>query len=442
MRSGSLISLLFTTMISLAQESKIDSLRLSLRNAPEDSAKAVMLTDLSALHRKISNYDSAIYYAREALALTERKVIYKKARAKAFISLGNAFSMQGNWPESLTNYFAGLKIMEETGEKKGIATCYGNIGNIYYYQTNYTEALKNHFLALKIKQELGDKKGLAFTYNNIANVYTNQSNYREAEKNFTEALRIIDEEGVQATDVATRAVALQGLGNIFYYEEKYEFALQKYWETLKLHESVGNRLGISNSMINLGGTYLKLGKQKQALEFALKGREIGQEIGSLEMLKEASEALYQVAEASGDLIKALAYYKDFISYRDSLMNEENTKATVRAQMNYEFEKKEAATRLEQEKKEAIAEAEKRKQRIILLAISGFGLLVLCFAIFAYRSFLQKKKANLEISRQKELIEEKQKEILDSIHYAKRIQTALLPHEKYVQRNLKRLQDKS
>ena len=70
-------------------------------------------------------------------------------------------------------------------------------------------------------------------------------------------------------------------------------------------------------------------------------------------------------------------------------------------------------------------------------MSGILILVIGFAVFAYRSFLQKQKANIEITKQKEIIEEKQKEILDSIHYAKRIQTALLPSEKYIGRNLNR-----
>lgn len=34
------------------------------------------------------------------------------------------------------------------------------------------------------------------------------------------------------------------------------------------------------------------------------------------------------------------------------------------------------------------------------------------------------------------VEEKQKEILDSIHYAKRIQTALLTSEKYIEKRSK------
>jgi ligand-binding sensor domain-containing protein/serine phosphatase RsbU (regulator of sigma subunit) len=41
----------------------------------------------------------------------------------------------------------------------------------------------------------------------------------------------------------------------------------------------------------------------------------------------------------------------------------------------------------------------------------------------------------EVVEQKELVEEKQKEILDSINYAKRIQYALLAHDKVLQRNL-------
>ncbi len=48
----------------------------------------------------------------------------------------------------------------------------------------------------------------------------------------------------------------------------------------------------------------------------------------------------------------------------------------------------------------------------------------------------------ELNESKAKTDEKQKEILDSIHYAKRIQHALLPNEKYVERSLKRLKDRS
>ena len=58
---------------------------------------------------------------------------------------------------------------------------------------------------------------------------------------------------------------------------------------------------------------------------------------------------------------------------------------------------------------------------------------------SFLAYRQKNKANEIISHQKQLVEEKQREILDSIHYAKRIQIALLPTEKYIKRTLKFLQ---
>ena len=60
---------------------------------------------------------------------------------------------------------------------------------------------------------------------------------------------------------------------------------------------------------------------------------------------------------------------------------------------------------------------------------------------SFRAFRHKQKANEIISHQKLLVEEKQKDILDSIRYAKRIQKSLLPTEKYIEKNIIRLSKK-
>src|SRR5688572_9572917 len=104
-------------------------------------------------------------------------------------------------------------------------------------------------------------------------------------------------------------------------------------------------------------------------------------------------------------------------------------------MNYDFEKKEAETKADQEKKDAIAREEKRSQTIITHCIGAVLAMVALFAFFIYRSYLEKRKANAEISFQKKIIEEKQKDILDSIRYARRIQKSLMPTEKYIDKTL-------
>ncbi len=72
----------------------------------------------------------------------------------------------------------------------------------------------------------------------------------------------------------------------------------------------------------------------------------------------------------------------------------------------------------------------------------FGLIPLFLNIYLISEFVKaRQKAEKQISEQKALVEEKQKEILDSIRYAKRIQNSLLPPFTYIDRTLKRLQEK-
>jgi hypothetical protein len=71
--------------------------------------------------------------------------------------------------------------------------------------------------------------------------------------------------------------------------------------------------------------------------------------------------------------------------------------------------------------------------------------VIAFSGFVFNRFRVTQKQKSIIEKQKTLVdeafaqlEEKNREVMDSIHYAKRIQTALLPNEKYIERKLNQL----
>lgn len=82
-----------------------------------------------------------------------------------------------------------------------------------------------------------------------------------------------------------------------------------------------------------------------------------------------------------------------------------------------------------------------------------GLVILTIGLFAWngkfkKEVVQRKEAEdklkitlAEVENQKQKVEEKQKEIIDSIQYAKRIQKSRMSTEKYIQQNLERLKNK-
>lgn len=138
----------------------------------------------------------------------------------------------------------------------------------------------------------------------------------------------------------------------------------------------------------------------------------------------AENVLAEIESSRGNYKEAFEHYKQYIIYRDSLSNETTRKASIKSQLKYEFEKKEAVIKEQQEKERMVAEEKSRVQKIVIASVIVGLLLVIVFAFFIFRS--------LKVARyQKHIIEEKQKEILDSIHYARRIQTSLLPTEKYI-----------
>ena len=395
--------------------------------------QATSYNNIGIVYFNQGNYFEALNMHNASLKIVE-EIGDKNGIVRSYNNIGNIYYRQGNYPEGLKNYFNSLKMAEVIGDYEGQAIAYNNIGNIYTDQGNYPEALKSLFASLKIADEMGDKKGKLATYNNIGNIYFAQRDNSEAMKNYFISLKIGEEIG----DKPKIALAYKNIGNIYADQGNYNEALKNYTLCLKIEEEVGDKDLIACTYNRLGALNTKSKKYKEAKKYLDIGLALSKEIWIIADLKETYSNLAQLDSAQGNYKGAYSNYKMYVFYRDSLVNEDNTKKTVQAAMQYEFDKKETEAKTDQEKKDVLTAAEKRKQKIVLIFVI-FGLLsVAVFAVFVYRSLrITRKQKNLieikskETEIQKKVIEEKNKEITDSINYAKRIQQAKLPRKEEI-----------
>jgi hypothetical protein len=132
----------------------------------------------------------------------------------------------------------------------------------------------------------------------------------------------------------------------------------------------------------------------------------------------------------------------------TIFNSENSKQLSDLKTAFEVEKKEtelkAKAEAEQDKLKALAAEEKKRQQFIIFSVIGILAIVLVFSFFLYKRFRITREQKVIIEDQKQKVDEayeelfeKNKEIIDSITYARRIQRALMPSDKYVERLLKR-----
>lgn len=473
------------------QSSEIDSLKKVLLKA-KDTNRVNTLNDIAWVINS-SNPDSSVLLSSQALKFA-KKINWKKGIANSNGQLGVFHFWQANYQVALSYHLAALKIKEELNDKIGIAKSLGNIGAIYESLANYPKALEYNFKALKMREKLGDKNGVARHLGNIGVTYLSLTNYTKALEYFFKALKIAEEFG----DELLQANTLGSIGLVYNEQADFPKALGYYFKALKINQKLGNNFGIAVILSNIGSVYfaqalacseadlkkelfskaedyffqtLKINREiednrgmamtlaiigslnikmgntypnqsthhyNKAEEYLKKALSMSREMGALSMVRIQEKHFSDLDSARGNFKGSFEHYKNYIAARDSITNEENTKKQTQQEMQYEFDQKVAIAKAKQEKKDAVT-------RIVIYSISGGLCLVLVLAGFIFRGYRQKRKVNQiitqqkqEVERQKLLVEQKQKEVIDSIHYAKRIQQALLPSEKYIGKHWRKL----
>lgn len=417
-----LVALLFFWCAFLSAQIT-DSLEKSLTGLKEDTNKVISLNSLSSQLSRTRTTD-ALKYATDAAFLAQ-KINYKRGEAGAYSRMGIIHYYRGDLAQSLNYILKGLKIYEGLNHKKGIASSESLLGVVYNAKSDFQRALEHYHIALRMNTELGDKPGMAAAYNNISLAHFFKKEYENTLVNYEKALALFMELG----DSSNAAVALTNMANVYGEITNYGKAEFYYERSVGIKKRSGDVYGLIESYYSMGRMYFKKGDFLKAGDKFKKTIALAGQIGERSHLTEAYDYLSRCDSADNNFKEAYTNIRNYARAKDSLLNEENVKQMAEMQTKYETEKKELQIS-SQEK-----EIEKQTAQKIAFAI-GFVLMIF-LALLVFRSYKLKKKANIEITLRNRIIEQKNKEILDSIHYAKRIQRSLMPTETYIDRILKK-----
>lgn len=422
-------------------------------------------------------YDSTILLQNEAISLAEKPNDIKRL-AFCYISKGEANRFLGKSDEAISCYQKSISYSEKINDKNKIAMCLNSIGDLYRVQNNYPEALNYFNSALSLAKEQNNKNQIAFCLSCMGDIYSAQKELDKALKYFNEAFAIAEETGAQIQqcnilssmalvyDQAKKfdkaleyinksnklseqigyidklAFGYSAMGSIYFNQAKYSEAANAVKQSIAIVKETGNTSLLASTQNQLADIYLKQGKLNEGKTSAEAGLKLSLENKVINNIRESAHVLSQIYTAQKNYKASLDMLNLFIKMKDSVNNEENVKriAAIEYQAKEEGLKaeqhaKELSFKAEQEKKEA----ELNRQKTIRYAFTVGFVLVLALVLVVFRSLQQNKKQNKiitaqkkEVEHQKELVEEKNKEITDSITYAKRLQDAILPPLRLVQ----------
>jgi serine phosphatase RsbU (regulator of sigma subunit) len=432
----------------------------------------------------VSNLDTLIplckklkSFAEEALLKTNSKKVKKsllKSLAGSINNLGYVYSKHGEISIALKYYNQSLQVYVEAGYQKGIASAFNNLGSIYEEQGDIPKALEFYHLSLEKREKINDKRGVATSLNNLGIIYKDQANMPQALEYFLKSLKIYFE----ISDYKGQAHALNNVGLVYEKKRDFDKALDYYTKSLKIKEEIEYQRGISISLTNIGRIYLIKGDTVNGLKYNLQSLEISKEIGNKrgvitsltsisriyfsqrnlvfakkyaanafnvaeklgnpDKLKTAAKAYSDILRKQGDWKAAMLKFEIYIKMRDSILNINTERSAIRQKIKYEYEKQKSVDNTNNQKLIFYEQQETEKQQLMTWASLTILMLVICFLLVIFNRLRITKNQKIVIQQQKELVEnahdqleEKTKEIMDSINYAKRIQSAILPSTKLV-----------
>ncbi|MBK6832913.1 MAG: tetratricopeptide repeat protein [Bacteroidetes bacterium] len=413
-------------------------------HANSDTQRVNTLNELFSLYDE-NNNDSAFKIAEQSLQLSN-KINYVRGQAAANNNIGKMYYYQGNNTKALTYYLAAVNVLELQQSKskenykqyqKQLSSTYNNIGTIYQRQKMYDKAESYFRKSIAIDEIIDDKIGLSHCYNNIGTIKEETNKYDEAIKNYEISLKLKQD----GNDTLGIPSSLINMGVIQMNRSKFKEAQTYFEQALLLTERHNNIQDKVLAIINLGDLYYMKGEYPKSITYYEESIEICKQQHYNQFLNYVYNSISMSYYRMKHFENAYGYYQLHVKMKDSLNSNENTKQLNELEAKYESDNKEKEIKLLTSQKEVHELELSRKKTVIYVVIVIVALLVV-FAGFVLRAYGQKRKANLELDIKNhkievayKIIEEKQKEIVDSINYAKRIQYTLLAKKEFLKENL-------
>ncbi|WP_276374590.1 tetratricopeptide repeat protein [Chryseolinea sp. H1M3-3] len=447
--------LMMGSTLSLSAQSNLDSLLNLLKATSAESEKVNIYSKICWDYLKRDLPDSAAYYA-DSVQLLATELKDSTGIIRAHYYHGIIARLKTDYPKALSHLNKYLLYYEHKGDSSRVAGALYLIGVVQSHYGNYEKSLAAYYRSLAVEEADSNYYSVGYTLNVIGIILKETAAYQDAIRTFSQALIIFDSLNALSdkTDVLVNlgnthsmlenfgeakkyylqaleidratgktsgiAFSLANLAYLFDKMKQYDSALIYHQEALAIREKLSRPEDLSRSLIGVGRGYLQLKKFEEAKPYLLRALELTRQIGSKPMQRDVHSNLATLYERVGNPQKALAHFKQYEIFKDSILNEETIKKVNELEIRYDVSEKEKQITLLAKEKEIQQMAAQRQSIITKIFIAGFVILfilsTLTIYIFRQRLLLTKKNNEIkEVNLKQQLTELEMKALRSQIN---------------------------
>jgi tetratricopeptide (TPR) repeat protein len=298
---------------------------------------------------------------------------------------------RGEYEKGFNLVFEALKSAENDIVFVNKAWNYYALGVFYFDTKDLDNSCEYYKKAIEYFEKENYLYGAARSRSGLASVLIAQQKAKEALPYIEFAIKVFRD----YQHDAGLSRALNDMGLVEKSLGNYDRAVEKLEESIGVRRSINHIQGLITSLTELGEIFVFTEKTESALLHLKEALQLSKSIKSAQKEARIHKLLYEIYKKSGETELALSHFEQFYAIMSKLLSDEAANNIKRIQSGFE-----------KEKSEKEAEIERLK--------------------------------NIELKSAYGIIEQKNKDILDSIAYARRIQNSLMPSEKYIEQRLRAL----
>lgn len=409
---------------------KNEALGIKPNDKRTEKIYAGMLCVIGTTYKNIKEYDSCEKYQKAGLKLYQ-KINDKRGISLAYNGLGILEKNRNNFIKSLEYYYKAIEPLDKEKDKGRYATIYMNIGIVYRNLKNPKRALDYYKSCDSVYQILKDTAGIIKNNVNTCTALKEYGKYEEAKILGLNTQKIIELNGSKNSGAFNLYEIIAG---IYFHEKNYPKAEQYYLKRFDFEAEMGNQSVLASMYESLALLYKQWGKEfladkyyKLAIQNLSKNKDTKTRLALLNLK-------IDFLKSGGNFKEALELHEEKYKLNDSIFSSDLTEKISKMENDISNQNQKKDLELLQ-KNQAIKDLEIKRQRFFNYGLVIVVLLIAVFVFFILKSLKVNKRINSELNiknkkveEQNAIIEEKNKDIIDSINYAQRLQQILLPAE--------------
>ncbi|UXP33804.1 ATP-binding protein [Reichenbachiella agarivorans] len=322
-----------------------------------------------------------------------------------YVQKGNALRLQGNLDHAIAAYFKSAEAAKKINYQGGLGTALLSIGAIYANNNDHEKGIKYRKQAISVLRETADSISLAAALMNTGYGYYLIDQYDSALLHYEESGSIYERKNY----VLGKAYNLGNAGLVYAKQGKTKEAEEQLNEAIKILKELEDSYAITEFEIEMANIYVQKGDKITAERYLHSALSYAQQDGLKERIRDASLQLSELYSSQKKYEQAYYYQSQYITYRDSINNEETIRKMADLRTEFEVGQKQAEIDLKQKEVDLLNQ-EAYINRIFIWSAVAVVTLLLILTFVLYKLYRLKVRTVEVIRENRQLIEDQRDEL--------------------------------